>query len=204
MATFRYNILLILFIFTISCSENKISEQVIEIIDSNQVNSNENNSINQTKNDTTSLVKIQVPVDELVPAEFSEDEIQTLIETGKADFVVNLRNGLNDYYKGNLDSPYFEPSAIRAVDDNLSTYNKNYYKSKFYILTVNSDYPAGGIFLDILFKNMPDKVFTVWMFETDNIYKIRMFQQNIDYKTSDIKATLKLFENVFKREDTAV
>lgn len=199
MAIFRYNLILCLLIFAISCSENQNHEQDIAF----QSDSSNTKSNKITADDKDTLVKIEIPVDDLVPAEFSEEDLASIRSSGKAPFVINLRKALNDYAKGKTVSPYFEKSAIIAVGDNLATFNKDYYKSKFFILQINTDYPVGGVFMDILFRDKPDKIFTVWMFETENMFKLRMFEQNLDFSISDIKGTLKMFENVFNKEGVA-
>ncbi len=181
----------------ISCSDNNNQGQELPL-SPDSANASTNTTFGNDK-----LIQVEIPVDDIVPAEFSKEDLSSIMSTGKAPFVVNLRKALNDYFKGSLESPYFEKSAIVAVGDNLSTFNKNYYKSKFFILQINTDYPVGGVFMDILFRDKPDKIFTVWMFKTEKIFKLRMFQQNLDYSMSDIKGTLKMFENVFKLEGVA-
>ncbi|MBX3043067.1 MAG: hypothetical protein KIT33_02355 [Candidatus Kapabacteria bacterium] len=220
MAISRFNNAAIILIFTllISCSEDKNSLQDIsnDNVSANpttqaQVQSASQNLVDtlnrketpQPQNDTNKYIQVQVPVEDIEPVEISDDDLKLLKETGKAPFVANFRNALNDFFNGKRESDYFERSAVDALGDNLSTFNPNYYKSKFFILSVNEDYPVGGIFMDVLFKDMPDKVFTIWMFETDNTYKLRMFEQNISYNDAEIKATLRLFGNVFKHKDIA-
>lgn len=201
MEIFRFKLIIILLsILIISCSDDSKPEQEMTVpADTLSENTQKAGQIK----DTNSYIKIDIPVDDIIPAVFTQEDLDLIIETGNAPFVINLRKALNDFYKGNESSPYFEKSAVTAVGDNLNSFNKSYYKSKFYILVVNQDYPVGGVFMDILFRDKPDKVFTVWMFETENEYKLRMFEQNLDYSDSDIKGTLKLFENVFKLDNTA-
>lgn len=198
MAIFRFKIFFLLIILMTSCSDDKVPEQV-KSPDIPELLKRENTQ--NAKPD--SLLQIEVPLDELEEFEFSENDFKQLAETGKADFVINLRKAFNDFINGKAESPYFEKSALNAVGDNLNSFNKNYFKSKFIVLSVNQDYPVGGVFLDIIFRDMPDKVFTAWMFETENIFKLRIIEQNLDYTSSEIKATLKLFNEVFKRDDTA-
>lgn len=199
MAIFRYSLLIYTVLIAMSCSDGKNQEQDLAVLSDSLANNSNQSDIAATSN----LLQIDIPVDDIVPAEFTKDDIASLASTGKAPFVINFRQALNDYYKGKAESPYFERSALIAVGDNLTTFDKSYYKSKFFILKVNTDYPVGGVFMDILFRNKPDKVFTVWMFETEGIFKLRMFEQNLDYSASEIKGTLKMFENVFKREELA-
>lgn len=200
MAIFRYNFcIFILLTIIISCSPENSGEQLIQA-DSVE---NKNDNIVISDDSIEKFVKIDIPVDDIIPAEFSDEDVKRVKQSGQAPFVINLRKGFNDFFNRKSNSKFIEKSAMTAIGDNMNTYDIQYFKSKFHILTINDDYKGGGVFLDILFKDKPDKVFTVWMFETDNVYKIRMFQQNLDYSASEIKATLKLFENIFKMKGTA-
>ncbi len=203
MATFRFKILLVVLtaVLFFACSDDKSSEQVIN---KDSVNSLSDDSTMQPEmKDTTSLITMQVPVDKIESAEFTDDEINQIKETGEAVFVINLRNAFTDYLKGKISSEYFEPSAVKSSGDNLTTFDKSYFKSKFFVLKVDQGFAVGGVLMDILFKDKPDKVFSVWMFETENIYKLRMIEHNKDYSDEDIKATQRLFAKVFKRDDCA-
>jgi hypothetical protein len=203
MATFRFKILLVVLtaIMFFACSDDKSSEQVINKDSVNSISSTDTQ--NQIKKDTSRLITMQVPVDEIKPAEFTDDEINQIKETGEAVFVINLRNAFTDYLKGKISSEYFEPSAVKSSGDNLSSFDKSYFKSKFFVLKVDQGFAVGGVLMDILFRDNPDKVFSVWMFETENIYKLRMIEHNKDYSNEDLKATQRLFAKVFKRDDCA-
>ncbi|MDT3739017.1 MAG: hypothetical protein RO257_05890 [Candidatus Kapabacteria bacterium] len=203
MATFRFKILLIVLtdILLFACSDDKSSEQVINKDSVNSISSTDTQQ--QIKKDTSRLITMQVPVDKIESAEFTDDEINQIKETGEAVFVINLRNAFTDYLKGKMSSEYFEPSAVKSSGDNLTTFDKSYFKSKFFVLKVDQGFAVGGVLMDILFKDKPDKVFSVWMFETENIYKLRMIEHNNDYSSEDIKTTQRLFAKVFKRDDCA-
>lgn len=203
MVTFHFKVILIFLtaIMFIACSDDKPSEQVINKDSVNSQTSTDTQ--NQIKKDTSRLITMQVPVDKIEPAEFTDDEINQIKETGEAIFVINLRNAFTDYLKGKSSSVYYEPSAVNSSGDNLTLFDKSYFKSKFFVLKVDQGFAVGGVLMDILFKDKPDKVFSVWMFVTENIYKLRMIEHNKDYSTDDIKATQRLFAKVFKRNDCA-
>ncbi len=106
--------------------------------------------------------------------------------------VIQVRKALNGYLDGS-NYGMTEPRLViesSTSDDflyGLSSFSKNYYKSKFIIYTINNNI-AGGKNISIIFQDKPDKLFVAWVYKlVDNSYDVRGFGQNLSYTPEKMK-----------------
>lgn len=195
MEIFRYKIIFLIFavISLFSCSKTDSTKTFIK--DSLNVSDTSIEDVNN-KN-----INIEVPIDELVPYTFTEEQVNEVKNLSNAPFVISLRKALNDFLDRKYNSVYIENSALNESKGNLNLYSKDYYKSRFFVLIIDNDYETNSAKMEIIFKDKPDKIFTAAMYQSGNIYKLKSFQQSEEYKEKDIKLTLRLYENIFNLED---
>jgi len=190
MVIFRYSLIIFLILSVIGCSDNqKISQD-------SQTDSLKITNTDKTKS-KDSLVQISVDVNSIVPLEPSEEDLAKLKESGTAPFVINLRKAFNDLLKGKKKSDYINFDFVIVEKNELK-----YFKSKFFILSIEQ-YQPGTEKLDILFKDLPDRVYTCVMTLESGVYQLKYFNINTNFTDAEIKGTLKLYENIFSHKDCA-
>jgi hypothetical protein len=85
-----------------------------------------------------------------------------------------------------------EKHNIAESSAGLDSFDKEYYKSKFAVLSLDNGI-TGGKLVDILFQDKPDRVFKAWVYKLgDGNYDLRDFWENTK-ATQDIAVTLKAF-----------
>lgn len=82
-------------------------------------------------------------------------------------FVIYLRIAFAAYSKGvpqvaNIDSAAIQASKVENIESGLDNFDKNYYQSKFVVLTI-SDNERDGKDLQIIFQDKPDRIFYAWI-----------------------------------------
>jgi hypothetical protein len=100
-------------------------------------------------------------------------------------YVIHIRTALDGYLDGTNEGISVSEVAVNSWENEgspagLDSFDKDYYKSKFIVLTIN-DNIAGGQIVDIIFQDKPDKVFTAWVYQTGDTYDFRGFWQNMNY-----------------------
>lgn len=100
----------------------------------------------------------------------SEEDFELLLLTYKDPFVVHVRTSLDNYLAGSNEgiSPVvIDGMALGESADKygLNTFSKEYYKSDFLIYWVDNQSIAGGKNFTVFFKDMPDKMFTFWVYD---------------------------------------
>ncbi len=114
------------------------------------------------------------------------------IETNdKAKYIQEAKSQIQDTLALYLNNPSkLSDTLVNGLGDNnsgLINYPSDYYKSKFVVINSKKSL-AGGIELNILFVEKPDKVFWVWLYkQADGTYDMRGFQENTIYTEDTIK-----------------
>lgn len=80
------------------------------------------------------------------------------------EYTKAIRVELDKYLAGNKDIEAIEPADFEDLTCGLGRFDKEYYKSKFLIVSVKNQ-PAGGIDFYIFFIDKPDKIFNSWIFK---------------------------------------
>ncbi|MCL4354058.1 hypothetical protein M1349_01135 [Patescibacteria group bacterium] len=122
----------------------------------------------------------------------SSENIQTYYDVYKNPFVLYLRKAINAYTNNDSLAANLTISAVRkekmdGVISGLDSFDRNYYKSKFVVLTIN-DSVSGGKDIQILFQDKPDRIFYAWVYKLSNgDYELRGFnsKENFDREALD-------------------
>ena len=110
--------------------------------------------------------------------ELTQQEVDQYVTTTlEASFVKYLRDTLNKYVADEtsfMKSTAYAGEMIGDQKCGLKSFDISYYKSKFTVASVEA-HPAGGVELNIVFVNKPDKVFTVWVYGEESNWELRTF-----------------------------
>lgn len=123
---------------------------------------------------------------------FTQAQLQEYYLSYEDPYVIALRTALDGYLDGTnkgMDDPQLVIKADKREGyiDGLSSFSKNYYKSKFIVYAIE-DSLAGGKQIAIIFQDYPDKMFDAWIYKTaDNNYYLRGFSQNLNITSSKMK-----------------
>ena len=88
----------------------------------------------------------------------------TAEELHTSPFISHIRVALDNYVKGSVDG--LEETSIDTIQDGcgLSTFDQTYFKSPF-ILFDAEDGEFGGVNIDIVFTEKPDRIFSAWVYQ---------------------------------------
>lgn len=132
-------------------------------------------------------------VDKEVKVSIPDEKWKKWNEVYQDLFVIHIRKALNGYLNSTNEGMSDPNSVIEPLKDDkqhitgLSTFSKDYYKSKFIVLSIANN-PFGGKQINILFQDKPDKVFWVWVYKPEGAdYDLRGFQENTKFTKADIE-----------------
>lgn len=137
------------------------------------------------------------------PIVFTQEQLNDYYQTTKNPFVLHIRKALNGYLNGTnvgMDSPdlVIEKDEIDGSPTGLSSFDKDYYKSKFVVFMMN-DSIAGGKFIRIIFQDKPDKVFIAWVYKlAGGEYDFRGFSQDSTYTEEKMKEIQVLYKTILE------
>ena len=127
----------------------------------------------------------------------------------KDPYVIHLRKAFDGYLSGTnygMQTPQFviESSSSSGMLNGLSSFSKDYYKSKFVVFFI-SDSKAGGENIGIIFQDNPDKAFEAWVHKlADGTYDLGGFGQILSYTPEKMKQIQKEFETLLKDKNHAI
>lgn len=152
-------------------------------------------------------VQVNEPVEptpvKVEPIVFTQEQLNDYYKTTKNSFVLHIRKALDGYLNGTnvgIDSPdlVIKKDEIDGSPTGLSSFDKDYYKSKFVVFTIN-DSMAGGKFIRIIFQDRPDKVFVVWVYKlASGEYDFRGFGQDSTYTEEKMKEIKILYKTILE------
>jgi len=137
------------------------------------------------------------------PIVFTQEQLNDYYQTTKNPFVLHIRKALNGYLSGTnvgMDSPdlVIEKDEIDGSPTGLSSFDKDYYKSKFIVFMMN-DSIAGGKFIRIIFQDKPDKVFIAWVYKlAGGEYDFRGFSQDSAYTEEKMEEVQVLYKTILE------
>ncbi|MBU4274957.1 hypothetical protein KKE19_04065 [Patescibacteria group bacterium] len=137
------------------------------------------------------------------PIVFTQEQLNDYYQTTKNPFVLHIRKALNGYLNGTnvgMDSSdlVIEKDEIDGSPTGLSSFDKDYYKSKFVVFMID-DSIAGGKFIRIIFQDKPDKVFIAWVYKlAGGEYDFRGFSQDSTYTEEKMKEVQVLYKTILE------
>lgn len=144
-------------------------------------------------------------IDATKEVNLSQEELEAYYASYKDPFVLHVRKALSGYLAGTNEG-MSTPEAVIERDDSgenlsgLDSFDKEYYKSKFVLLSLD-DSVAGGKQIYIIFQDKPDRIFGAWVYPMgDGTYDLRGFWES-KKATEEIDSTLKIFgKYIFDKE----
>jgi hypothetical protein len=134
----------------------------------------------------------------------SEEQLALYRASYEDPFVLHVRKALNGYLSGTYEGMDSPDTTIGKWEDKytgLASFDVNYYRSKFAILSVD-DSSFGGKDITLIFQDKPDKIFSAWVYKYPDAekYDMRGFSENVP-ETLHIDETLAVFRKyVFDKE----
>lgn len=129
---------------------------------------------------------------EVKTSEINSKELEEYYQTYKNPSVIYLREVLNAYLDNDVSKVNITTNALKKTSDEnfirgLEAFNKEYYKSKFVVLTFIKQ-KAGGVEMRIMFQDKPDRIFDAWIYRfTDGDFELRGFASDENYDPAKIK-----------------
>jgi len=129
---------------------------------------------------------------EVKTSEVNTKELEEYYQTYKNPFVIYLREVLNAYLNNDITKVNITTNALKKTSDEnfirgLEAFDKEYYKSKFVVLTF-TEHKAKGVELRIMFQDKPDRIFDAWIYRfADGDFELRGFASDENYDPVKIK-----------------
>jgi hypothetical protein len=131
----------------------------------------------------------------------TKEELENYYQIYNDPMTIYIRTALNAYLQGDPQNVIpDEAKEIREDEEaiyGLDAFDKNYYRSKFIVYLID-DFPFGGKKYSIIFRDKPDKIFNLWIYDSNNKYELRSIwvEKNQDKKIIDyIKTNLNYLLN---------
>jgi len=146
------------------------------------------NSSHPTQNGSSQTGKLK----EVKTSEVNSKELEEYYQTYKNPFVIYLREVLNAYLNNDITKVNITTNALKKTSDEnfirgLEAFDKEYYKSKFVVLTF-TEHKAKGVELRIMFQDKPDRIFDAWIYRfADGDFELRGFASDENYDPVKIK-----------------
>lgn len=131
-------------------------------------------------NQTNEILKLK----EAKSPDLNPEDRERYYRIYKNPFVLHLRKALNAYLANDKELAWA-----------LDKFDRGYYRSKFIVLSLDQSV-MGGVMIDILFQNKPDKIFSAWVYKlSDDKYELRGFNRKEHF---DEKAAIKEMIDYYK------
>lgn len=123
----------------------------------------------------------------------TSNNIEDYYKVYKNPTVLYLRKALNAYLANDSsDINISNVAVIKTTGDGiisgLESFDKEYYRSKFIVLTINKSL-SGGVDIQILFQDKPDRIFYAWIYQlADGSFELRGFNSKEETKPEAMKA----------------
>lgn len=124
-----------------------------------------------------------------------KSELENYYAIYKDPYILYLRKCLDAYVAHdssgvNISMAAVESSSVSGFLSGLDSFSKDYYKSKFVVVTLR-DSIAGGKDIQIIFQDKPDKIFYVWIYKlADDSFELRGFNVNGKIDQKALKAVV--------------
>lgn len=125
-------------------------------------------------------------------SELNPKGLEEYYKTYKNPFVVYLRKALNAYLANDSSNINIAVAAVtearrEGIISGLDSFDKEYYKSKFVVLTFTKNI-AGGVDIQIMFQDKLDRIFYAWVYKlAGGNYELRGFNSKEYFDPMKIK-----------------
>lgn len=132
-----------------------------------------------------------------------KNQIEEYYQVYQNPAVIFLRKALNAYLADdstgvNISMAAVQPDTREGIITGLSSFSKDYYKSKFVVVTIENSI-SGGKDIQILFQEKPDRIFYAWVYQlADGNYELRGFNSKEDFDKEESKEAFKKVIEYYK------
>lgn len=123
----------------------------------------------------------------------TSNNIEDYYRVYKNPTILYLRKALDAYLANdssdiNISNAAVEKDSIEGIISGLDSFDKEYYKSKFIVLTINKSVSV-GVDIQILFQDKPDRIFYAWVYQlADGSFELRAFNSKEEMEQKAMKA----------------
>jgi hypothetical protein len=140
--------------------ENELLKKEKEIIQREQKLDEKNRILEKASNIENQASSNNTNESETIAPALTPEQLEKYYTGGKKDPNVQLiRKKLNEYQSGLLRE---DEQISESVIDSLNSYDREYFRSKFFLATIE-DGKYGGKWIQFIFINKPDRAFFVWI-----------------------------------------
>lgn len=140
------------------------------------------------------------------------EELENYKQTYQDPYVIYLRQALDAYLAGtpelaNISPAAVEKNVIAGLTSGLDSFDKEYYKSKFIVLTI-SDGILGGQNIQIIFQDRPDQVFYAWTYkatiEGRETYELRGFSARDNITPEQMQEMVEVYSDLIFHKELSI
>lgn len=131
--------------------------------------------------------------EEIAPLEFTQEALKGYYAVYENPYVKYLRTALDEYSSNNIKT-ILDVAIEKRIDKStiygLDSFDRQYYKSRFIVFGINDNNEGGGKIINIIFQEIPDKVFVAWIYPLDDSIdslEFRAFYQNPNFDADEMK-----------------
>lgn len=123
----------------------------------------------------------------------TSNNIEGYYKVYKNPTVLYLRKAINAFLSNdssdiNISNVAVEKDSRDGIISGLDSFDKEYYRSKFVVLTINKSI-SGGVDIQILFQDKPDRIFYAWVYQlADGSFELRGFNSKEEMEPKAMKA----------------
>lgn len=143
---------------------------------------------------------------ELKPLVIEQKDLEGYYRVYKNPFVLYLRKALNAYLANDSSEVNISMAAVEkgnsdGIISGLDAFEKDYYKSKFIVLSIN-DSLGGGKDIQMIFQDKPDRIFYAWVYKlAGGNYELRGFNSKEHFDENEIKEMIDYYKSyLFDKE----
>lgn len=158
---------------------------------------------------TPSVVPGKLNLKEIPEVEFTPEELEKYYQVYKNPFVLYLRKALNAYLANDSTGVNISMAAVQketreGIISGLNSFDKEYYRSKFIVATIN-DSTLGGKDIQIIFQNKQDRIFYAWVYElATGEFELRGFNSKEHFDEKKMEALKSGYEKFLNDPEHAL
>ena len=140
----------------------------------------------------------EVRDEEIKELEFSREELEQYYAVYENPFVLYLRKCLDAYLANDSSDVNISMAAVQedrreGIISGLDSFDKEYYKSKFVVITID-DSINGGKDIQIIFQDKQDRIFYAWVYQlVDGDYELRGFNSKEFFDEENMAILRKIY-----------
>lgn len=134
-----------------------------------------------------------------VLTDINKEELEEYYRVYENPYVLYLRKALDAYLANDSSDVNISMAAVEGINmeditSGLAAFDKEYYKSKFVVVTIDNSI-AGGKDIQIIFQDKPDRIFYAWVYQlAGGDYELRGFNSKDDIEPEAMEVMVEFYE----------